>query len=64
MNARVEHFIRYFQTTGKKIFSGWLARSAKYIPMMKTLLKENGLPEDLVYMALIESGFNPCAYSA
>jgi len=31
--------------------------------MMKTLLKENGLPEDLVYMALIESGFNPCAYS-
>jgi membrane-bound lytic murein transglycosylase D len=63
MNARVEHFIRYFQTSGKKIFSGWLARSAKYIPMMKTLLKENGLPEDLVYMALIESGFNPCATS-
>jgi membrane-bound lytic murein transglycosylase D len=63
MNARVEHFIRYFQTSGKKIFSGWLARSAKYIPMMKSLLKENGLPEDLVYMALIESGFNPCAYS-
>ena len=63
MNARVEHFIRYFQTSGKKIFSGWLARSAKYIPMMKALLKEKGLPEDLVYMALIESGFNPCAYS-
>jgi membrane-bound lytic murein transglycosylase D len=63
MNARVEHFIRYFQTSGKKIFSGWLERSAKYIPMMKTLLKENGLPEDLVYMALIESGFNPCATS-
>ncbi len=63
MNARVEHFIRYFQTSGKKIFSGWLARSAKYIPMMRNLLKENGLPEDLVYMALIESGFNPCAYS-
>jgi hypothetical protein len=36
MNARVEHFIRYFQTSGKKIFSGWLARSAKYIPMMKS----------------------------
>ena len=63
MNARVEHFIRYFQTSGKKIFSGWLERSAKYIPMMKTLLKENGLPEDLVYMALIESGFNPYAIS-
>jgi membrane-bound lytic murein transglycosylase D len=30
---------------------------------MRNLLKESGLPEDLVYMALIESGFNPYAYS-
>ncbi len=30
---------------------------------MKNLLKENGLPEDLVYLSLIESGFNPYAYS-
>jgi membrane-bound lytic murein transglycosylase D len=30
---------------------------------MRNLLRENGLPEDLVYMALIESGFNPYAYS-
>jgi membrane-bound lytic murein transglycosylase D len=63
MNAKVEQFIRYFQRVGKKMFSNWLARSAKYIPMMKTLLKEHGLPEDLVYLALIESGFNPYAYS-
>ncbi len=63
VNARVEQFIQYFQTTGKKVFSNWLARSEKYIPFMKNLLKGNGLPEDLVYMALIESGFNPYAYS-
>ena len=63
INARVEQFIQYFQTTCKSRFSNWLARSEKYIPMMKTLLKENGLPEDLVYLALIESGFNPYAYS-
>ena len=63
VNERVEYFISYFQTTVRDKFTNWLARSAKYIPMMKTLLRENGLPEDLVYMALIESGFNPHAYS-
>jgi membrane-bound lytic murein transglycosylase D len=63
INARVEQFIQHFQTTAKKIFTNWLARSERYIPFMKNLLRENGLPEDLVYMALIESGFNPYAYS-
>ncbi len=63
INAKVEQFIQYFQTTAKNNFSNWLARSEKYIPFMRGHLKENGLPEDLVYMALIESGFNPYAYS-
>jgi membrane-bound lytic murein transglycosylase D len=63
INAKVEQFIQYFQTTAKNNFSNWLARSEKYIPFMKNLLRENGLPEDLVYLALIESGFNPYAYS-
>lgn len=63
INEKVEQFIQYFQTTARKAFSNWLARSEKYIPFMRNLLKENGLPEDLVYMALIESGFNPYAYS-
>lgn len=63
INAKVEQFIQYFQTTGRNSLSSWLARSERYIPFMKNLLKENGLPEDLVYLALIESGFNPYAYS-
>ncbi len=63
INSKVEQFIHYFQTTGRNRFSNWLARSEKYIPFMTNVLKENGLPEDLVYMALIESGFNPYAYS-
>ncbi len=63
INAQVEQFIQYFQTTARNRFSTWLARSEKYIPFMRNFLKENGLPEDLVYMALIESGFNPYAYS-
>jgi len=63
INAQVEQFIQYFQTRGRKPFSNWLARSERYIPFMRALLKESGLPEDLVYLALIESGFNPYAYS-
>jgi membrane-bound lytic murein transglycosylase D len=63
INAKVEQFIQYFQTRARKPFSNWLARSERYIPFMRNLLKEGGLPEDLVYLALIESGFNPYAYS-
>jgi membrane-bound lytic murein transglycosylase D len=63
INAKVEQFIQYFQMRGRKPFSNWLARSERYIPIMRNLLKESGLPEDLVYLALIESGFNPYAYS-
>jgi membrane-bound lytic murein transglycosylase D len=63
VNDQVEYFIEYFQTTHREAFSLWLQRSGRYIPMMKEVLREHGLPEDLVYMALIESGFNPKAYS-
>jgi len=63
INDKVEAFITYFQTEQRPIFVKWLARSERYIPMMKKILKEHGLPEDLVYMAMIESGFSPRAYS-
>ncbi len=63
INEKVEYFLNYFQTTGRRVFSNWLARSGKYIPFMRDVLKEKGLPEDLVYLAMIESGFNPYAYS-
>jgi len=41
----------------------YLARSTRYLPMMKNTLRENGLPEDLVYVSLIESGFSGVAHS-
>jgi membrane-bound lytic murein transglycosylase D len=63
MNGKVEQFIHYFQTKIRHKFVTWLGRSEKYISSMKSLLREYGLPEDLVYMALIESGFDPYAYS-
>ena len=63
INDKVVQFIQFFQTTIRDKFVTWLARSKKYIPFMKNLLKEHGLPEDLVYLSLIESGFDPHAYS-
>lgn len=63
VNNKVEYFVNFFQTSGKKSFTRWLSRSERYIPMMKQILKKEGLPEDLVYLAMIESGFSPHAYS-
>jgi membrane-bound lytic murein transglycosylase D len=62
-NNKVAYFITYFQTSGRGAFTRWLSRSERYIPMMKDVLKKEGLPEDLVYLAMIESGFSPHAYS-
>lgn len=59
----IDKFIRYFQTRGRGRFELYLSRSGKYVGMMQKILARYGLPEDLVYVALIESGFSPKAYS-
>ena len=59
MNDRVQDWINYFQGPAMERFELYLRRSGRYIPMMKRILRQYGLPEDLVYLAMIESGFNP-----
>jgi membrane-bound lytic murein transglycosylase D len=63
INAQVERWIDYFQTRIPKRFQIWLSRSGRYDKMMRGILKEYGLPEDLFYLAMIESGFSCNAYS-
>jgi membrane-bound lytic murein transglycosylase D len=64
VNRRVEYFLKYFKKKRmKKIFAKWLNRSTKYLPMMRRIFEEQGLPKDLTYLAMIESGFNTHAYS-
>ncbi|GIL16294.1 MAG: hypothetical protein BroJett040_00450 [Oligoflexia bacterium] len=63
MNPRVEQWIRYFQGRGRPHMERYLARSTRYSGVMKRILKQNGLPEDLIYIALIESGFSSRATS-
>jgi membrane-bound lytic murein transglycosylase D len=62
-NDAVEHYITYFTTTKKELFKRWPKRKRRYAPLVKEVLREHGLPEDLVYLAMIESGFNLQAYS-
>lgn len=58
MNSRVEGWIDYFTGRGRPHMERYLGRSSRYIPVMKQILKKAGMPADLVYLALIESGFN------
>ncbi|MCK4403966.1 MAG: LysM peptidoglycan-binding domain-containing protein [candidate division Zixibacteria bacterium] len=62
-NQRVENSIIYFQTVAREAFKTYLKRSGKYKGLMERILREKGLPEDLVWLCLVESGFNPKAYS-
>ncbi|MBI2609217.1 MAG: transglycosylase SLT domain-containing protein [Deltaproteobacteria bacterium] len=63
INHQVEKFITFFQTRHRKYMQLWLERSHQYLPMMVKVFEENHLPTDLAYLALIESGYNPHAYS-
>ncbi len=62
-NSRVKNWISYFQGRGRKWFMKWLERSQKIIPRMQSILETEGLPSDLVYMSMIESGFSTHAVS-
>jgi len=63
-NKQVRYWLAYFQGRGRKSFQIWLDRSNRYLPKMKTVLKNRGLPTDLAYVAMIESGFSAHAVSS
>ncbi|RLA88589.1 MAG: hypothetical protein DRG58_07590 [Deltaproteobacteria bacterium] len=63
INAQVAGYLRHFTGRQKGVFQVYLARSGRYLPMMQRIFKDQGLPSDLAYLALIESGFSPWACS-
>ena len=63
MNKQVKAYLVYFSTDRKEVIRRYLARSTRYLPMIKKIFQEAGLPGDLAYLAMIESGFNNKAYS-
>ncbi len=62
-NTKVKWWINYFQTSGSKWFRTWLERSNAYLPLMQKMLADKGMPQDLAYVAMIESGFSAGATS-
>ncbi len=62
-NTSVRKWIKYFQTVGRITYRRWLERSSRYLPNIQQELAQAGLPQDLAYLAMIESGFSPKAES-
>jgi membrane-bound lytic murein transglycosylase D len=62
-HKRVEYYLERFKGPVRETFSDWLSRGTRYEPMIRAKLQAAGLPGDLTYLALIESGYNPHAYS-
>jgi len=63
INAPVEALIDYFGARMRERFGLWIARSGRYLKMIQQVFRERGLPEELAYTAMIESGFSPRAVS-
>src|ERR1700692_4561026 len=63
MTDQVAGYISYFSNRGRGTFEHAFARSGRYHDMMVRILKEEGVPQDLIYLAQAESGFHPLAVS-
>jgi membrane-bound lytic murein transglycosylase D len=63
-NHAVRRFLDQFQTGYRRaVVERWLVRAGRYLPMLLDVFKQKGLPEELVFTAMIESGFDPLAAS-
>jgi membrane-bound lytic murein transglycosylase D len=63
-HPKVRYFIDYFTKRARPFFEQTLARAGRYLPMIATALSEAGLPQELAYLALVESSFLPDAKSS
>jgi membrane-bound lytic murein transglycosylase D len=64
VNEAVVAYVRFFQSPKvRPHFVRWLARAPRYVPRFRAILREEGVPEDTVYLAMIESGFANLATS-
>ncbi len=62
-HERVDFWVERFTTDKRGDFTKFLERTGRYGPMISQKLAERGMPQDLIYLAMIESGMNPTAYS-
>jgi len=63
MTDQVAGYINYFSSRGRGTLEHALARAGRYQDMIQRVLKKEGVPQDLIYLAQAESGFHPLALS-
>jgi membrane-bound lytic murein transglycosylase D len=63
MNHQVQTFLDRFTGARREVVHLWVGRASRYLGMIRGVLRDRGLPEELAYTAMIESGFNPVAVS-
>lgn len=63
INPIVEQWIEYYTSRGRDYMQVWLERSGKYFPMITKIFQQEGIPKQLAYLAMVESGLNPVARS-
>jgi membrane-bound lytic murein transglycosylase D len=63
MTDQVAGFINFYSNRGRGVLERALARSGRYDEMIRRILKQEGVPQDLIYLAQAESGFHPLAVS-
>lgn len=63
VNSYVDQWITYFTGRGSAVMRRWLERSGRYFPLMTKVFQEVGIPQQLVYLSMMESGLNPTARS-
>jgi membrane-bound lytic murein transglycosylase D len=63
VNAYVEQYLTYFTGRGSQLMANWLGKSGKYFPIMSGIFAKEGLPKQLIYLSMMESGLNPTARS-
>jgi membrane-bound lytic murein transglycosylase D len=63
LNARVQQMINFFQSRGRDNFQSWLNRKSEYESIFLEIIRKHDVPDDLIYLSMIESGFKTNAYS-
>lgn len=63
LNSQVQYFVDRFTGARREVVDMWFTRSGRYLGMIRDVLRRHEMPEELAFVAMIESGFNPLAVS-
>jgi membrane-bound lytic murein transglycosylase D len=62
-NTLIQQFLNYYQGRGRATMETGMRRSGRYMPMVRRIFREEGVPEDIAWLGQVESAWRPTAYS-